>query len=115
MKVIVAGSRSITDIEFVFDTLDNINMEITEVVCGMAKGVDIIGKEWAETKGIPVKEFPAAWGTYGRAAGPIRNGQMAAYADRAIVIYRPEISKGSKNMIEQMKKCGKPVLEVIFE
>ena len=115
MKVIIAGSRSMTDIERVFNELDSYNeFEITEGVCGMAKGVDIIGKEWCLTKGIPVKEFPADWEKFGKAAGPIRNKQMGIYSDCAIVIYNPEISKGSKNMIDTMKKLGKPVYEVVI-
>jgi len=116
MKVIIAGSRSFTDIERVFSELDSYHFwyfDITECVCGMANGVDIIGKEWCLTKNIPVKEFPADWDKHGKAAGPIRNKQMAEYSDCAIVIWDGK-SKGSKNMIEQMKKAQKPVYEVII-
>lgn len=121
MKLIIAGSRNLlNEGGYWFDELDqfreklryNSKKEITEVVCGMAKGADTIGKEWAEKHNIPVKEFPADWEKYGKAAGPIRNKQMADYADTAIVIYNPDVSKGSKNMVEQMKKIGKPVFEV---
>jgi hypothetical protein len=117
MKIIIAGSRSITDFTKVAGILDDfwaIGIPITEVVCGMAKGVDSIGLWWAKQMGIPVKEFPADWDKYRRTAGPIRNKQMGDYADAAIVIYRPDISKGSKNMIETMKKLGKPVYTIEF-
>lgn len=112
MKTIIAGSRKIEDETQVIKILDGYfraGMPITEVVCGMAKGVDMIGWWWAKVLGIPVKEFPADWDKYGRAAGPIRNKQMGDYADNAIVIYRPSVSKGSKNMIKVMKKLNKQV------
>ncbi len=108
MKVIIAGSRHINDIEFILNAIDESGWEITEVVCGMASGVDRIGKAWAEEMNIPVKPFPADWNRYGKSAGPIRNGEMADYADAAIVIWDGK-SRGSKNMIEQMGRRGKPV------
>lgn len=58
---------------------------------------------------IPVKRFPADWDRHGRAAGPIRNCQMAQYADALIAIWDGK-SRGTKNMIDEMNKCGKPVL-----
>ena len=111
MKTIIAGSRGFCDILSGWSFINSVHehQPITEVVCGMAKGVDTHGKLWAKDKGIPVKEFPANWNKYGKAAGPIRNKQMAEYADAALVIHNG--SKGSLNMINQMKKVGKPVYE----
>jgi len=74
----------------------------------MAKGVDILGYEWAKDNSKAIIEFPADW-SLGRAAGMIRNNQMAKYADAAIVIHNN--TPGSINMINQMKKLGKPVYE----
>ena len=111
MKIIIAGSRTITDIPKTYESIESFNLDIKEVVCGMAPGVDTIGRCWAAIQNIPVKEFPADWNKHGKAAGPIRNKQMADYADEAIVIWDGE-SRGSKNMIETMKKLGKPVYEV---
>lgn len=85
--------------------------KITEVVCGLAKGADTWGKEWAEQLGFPVKEFPADWEKYGKAAGAIRNKQMADYADAAIVFIWDD-SRGSKHMIETMKTLDKPCFVV---
>lgn len=42
---------------------------------------DACGEAWAKENGIPVRVFPADWGTHGKAAGPMRNWQMARYAD----------------------------------
>lgn len=76
----------------------------------MAPGVDMSGEKWAHSNAIPVKYFPADWEEYGRQAGPIRNREMAKYGDIALVIHNG--SKGSLNMIWQMKKLNKQVFEI---
>ena len=103
MKLIIAGCRHIQ----VSD--EQIDMAIdefpSEVVCGMARGVDLCGKRWAENRGIPVKEFPADWDMLGKAAGPARNGSMARYADALLVVWDGK-SKGTANMIKQARELG---------
>lgn len=108
MKVIIAGSRGITDyqlVRFIIET-SPLKDRITEVVCGMAAGVDSLGARWAWWNGVPIKEFPAEWAT-GRAAGFRRNRQMAEYADAAIIVWDGR-SKGAGNMIDIMNEVGKP-------
>lgn len=109
MKVVIAGSRSFLSehtIALVDYAVAMSGYTITEEVCGLAKGIDTFGKKWAELSNIPVKEFPANWDQHGKAAGPIRNGEMADYADAAIIIWDGE-SRGSQDMMKQMKKRGK--------
>lgn len=110
MKLIIAGDRAITDIALVEAAIEESGWrdEITEVVSGKAKGVDTLGEQWAEANGVPVKPFPARWDVYGKAAGPIRNGQMAEYGDRLIALPTAS-SKGTPNMIRQMTAQHKPV------
>jgi hypothetical protein len=110
MKVIIAGSRIIKDYELLERAIKKSKFEITEVVCGMAKGVDSLGLKWAEEHNVPVKKFPADWEKFGKGAGMIRNQQMAEYADCAIVIHLK--TKGSINMINRMKELNKPVFDV---
>ena len=55
--------------------------------------------------------FNADWNKHGRAAGPMRNKQMADYADVLIAVWDGQ-SKGTKNMIDQMNKLNKPVFIV---
>jgi hypothetical protein len=57
---------------------------------------------------VPIASFPAKWERYGKRAGPIRNREMADYADVAVVIW-DDNSPGSRNMIKTMKDLGKPV------
>ena len=62
MKLIIAGSRYTTAFtEADLARLEEIRPLVTEVVCGMAKGVDTLGKAWAVCHGIPVKRFLASW------------------------------------------------------
>lgn len=108
MKVIVAGGRNFIatpeDYTWLIDKLEELGT--TEVVCGMAKGADLFGKEVAESIGIPVTEFPAEWTKYGKKAGWKRNVKMVMYGD--IVILFPggigtqqmkEIAKNNKLVI----------------
>lgn len=91
--------------ELLDETTEHLN--VTCVVCGMARGADLFGKEWAVSKGIPVKEMPANWEKWGRQAGFRRNTDMALIATHLIAIWDGK-SKGTSNMIDIMKKFKKP-------
>lgn len=114
MKVIIAGSRKISDYSELLTAIARARFEITEVVCGMAIGTDKLGEKWARVNNLPVKEMPADWNKYGKPAGPIRNKQMAEYADAAIVLWDGK-SDGSRNMISEMNRLNKPVFIKIVE
>jgi len=105
MKTIIAGSRDITEYDLVVQAIAESGFVITEVVCGMAKGVDMLGYRYAKDHRIPIKEFPADWNKHGRAAGPIRNKEMALYAEALIALWDGE-SRGTKNMIDLATKQG---------
>ncbi len=111
MKVIIAGSREFTDYNLLKEKVDymrtNGKFVIDEIVSGTARGADQLGEDYAANNDIPVKEFPADWNTHGKAAGHIRNKQMAEYADALIAVWDGK-SKGTKNMIETMNKLKKP-------
>lgn len=107
MKVIIAGGRDFNDYSFFEKCMGELNLEITEVVSGMAKGADSLGIRWAEGW-VDVKEFPADWEQYGKAAGHIRNQQMSQYGD-VLVAFWDGRSTGTKSMIEKMVQAMKPV------
>lgn len=107
MKVIIAGSRDFTDWGIVSDCIRKSGFTFTEVVSGGARGVDHIGEGLAELHGYAVKVFPADWDAHGKGAGPIRNKQMADYADALIAIWDGK-SPGTRNMIQTMHRLGKP-------
>lgn len=106
MKTIIAGTRTFTNYELMEQEIEKLGINIDEVVCGCAKGVDTLGKRWADERGIPVKQFPPDWNKYGKVAGIIRNHEMGDYADYLIAFWDGK-SRGTKDMIEYMKSIGK--------
>lgn len=108
MRVIIAGSRTITDLETVVRCIEESGFELREVVSGTAKGVDQLGEQWARALGIPIARFPADWETHGKRAGYLRNIDMGEYADALIAVWDGE-SKGTKHMIDIMNSLNKPV------
>ena len=111
MKVIIAGSRTITDSCTVATAIFKSGFDVTEVVSGRAQGVDTLGEQWGHQTGRKISVFPANWKRDGKAAGPIRNAQMRDYADAAIIFIWAN-SRGSENMRLQMEKAGKPCFVV---
>lgn len=107
MKVIIAGSRSITDYTALQSAIFQSDFSISEVVSGCARGPDSLGELWASENNVPVKKFPADWGRFGRAAGHYRNSEMASYADALIVLWDGQ-SRGTLDMIDRMRRAGKP-------
>lgn len=116
MKVIIAGSRHITDTRIVFFALglsgivtaNLVTAKTVEIVSGGCRGVDKSGEEFALSYGLPYKIFHADWKGNGVAAGPMRNREMATYADALVAVWDGK-SRGTKNMIEEMKRLKKPV------
>lgn len=108
MKLIIAGSRTFTDIGFMEEMLDAFVLDVSEVVCGKARGADTLGEQWAILHGIPVKPFPADWDRYGKSAGFRRNLQMAEYAN-ALAAFWDGKSRGTQHMVAAMKDLKRPV------
>ena len=114
MKYIIAGGRDFNNYNILCAIMNTVkkygpseNKAITEIVSGDARGADTLGAEWATKHDIPVIYFPAKWEIYGKSAGFIRNVDMGTYADAAIIFWDGE-SKGTKHMIQTMKKLDKP-------
>ena len=105
MKTIIAGGRTITDYSLVLSAIRESEFEITEIVSGMAPGVDTLAIQYSQENNLPLAEFHADWNQYRRAAGPIRNREMAEYGEALIAIWDGE-SRGTKNMIEEATKRG---------
>jgi len=105
--VIIAGSRSyVGGISGVERAVAASGFPIERLIHGAARGADSAAGEWAIQKGIPMSVHPAEWETHGRAAGPIRNQQMADIADALIAIWDGR-SRGTADMIRRMN--GKPI------
>lgn len=103
MKTIIAGSRDITDYDYLKEIIKLVPWDITEVVSGAARGVDTLGELYAAENNIPCVRFPAKWDELGKKAGIIRNCEMAAYADALITLW-DGLSKGSAHMLKEAKR-----------
>lgn len=102
MKTIIAGSRSITNINILLRAIRKSNIKPSLVISGGAKGVDKLGEIWANKKEVPIKIYPADWNKFGKSAGYRRNVEMANNADALIAIWDGK-SKGTKHMIDIAK------------
>ena len=106
MRTIIAGSRKVTDYQSVCRAILKSGWMPTVVLCGMAKGVDLLGKQWAETHGIPVETYPVSeyeWNRYGPRAGILRNIKMAEHAEALIAIW-DGTSPGTGHMIDTARR-----------
>ncbi len=113
MRLIVAGGRDFTDYGVVSKILDRILKKhpVDFIVSGKEpNGTDALGERYAGVNGIPVLPYPADWlGGLKKAAGPIRNEEMAKNADGAIIFWDGK-SPGSKNMIKNALKYNLPFM-----
>lgn len=113
-RVIIAGSRLFNDEDLfdctIYDLLSWIPSEELEIVSGGCSGADAMGEEYAERWGIQCSVFMADWGKYGKAAGPIRNEEMAKYASEAdhgmLIAFPIGESRGTRNMVKLAKQYG---------
>lgn len=122
-NIIIAGSRDFTNYKIVKTSLKNflLSKETTNkptIICGMARGADMLGYRLAKEFKLPLKEFPADW-SIGKRAGYVRNEQMAKYAHEhgngILLAFWDGQSKGTKWMIELAKKYNLEVHIFNFE
>ncbi len=102
-RVIISGSRMLggLETELINKAVSLSGFQIAQVVSGGCRGIDKLGETWAKTKNIPIERFDADWENLGNVAGPIRNVEMAKYADAAIIIMSlAHENKGSWNMLK---------------
>lgn len=78
-------------------------------------GVDKLADEVARELGMPVCVFPAKWGLYGRAAGPIRNAEMIKFGIDMCVAFWNGVSRGTLDCMTQARRAGVPVKVVDIE
>ena len=111
MNLIIAGSRDFTD----YDVLErevykfiNMNKALPKdilIISGTARGADRLGELFAYNHGISFIRMPADWNKHGKAAGYVRNREMAQVATHCIVFWDGK-SKGTKNMIDIAKDAN---------
>ena len=108
LKIIIAGSRTFLDYDFLCQKLDRLlgqTQEEVEIVSGTAAGADRLGERYAVEHGLPVKQFPADWDKLGKRSYHVRNAQMAAYSTHCVLFWDGR-SRGTAGMAALAKKHG---------
>ena len=113
MKIVIAGSHSFTNYEFleencnsiIFDEL-GLEPEDVTIISGTAKGADTLGEHYAKEYGMKLHKFPAFWRLHGKSAGMLRNTVMANEADYIILFDMG--TPGTTHMLQQAIKKNVP-------
>jgi hypothetical protein len=110
-RILVTGSRYFDDAVAVEQALVRAAFGRHDVVIihGDAPGADRLAKEAARIYGWAVESHPADWGRHGKAAGPLRNAEMAAAGADICVAFPLQHSRGTYDMIDKARKAGIPV------
>ena len=109
-RVIIAGSRSFNDYELLREQCLSILQEKMRthrviIVSGHARGADSLGERFANEFRLPFELHPAKWRLLGKAAGMVRNAEMAKCSDALISFWDGE-SRGTRHMINFARKRG---------
>lgn len=119
IKLMVCGSRSITDADWVKAEIGSFwYNEIAWVdkcimVEGEARGVDTYAKEYAQENQWTIESYPANWEKFGKSAGYIRNEEMVKACDVCLIIWDGQ-SLGTKHDIDLCIKHNKPYRILIY-
>ena len=109
-RVIIAGSRSFSNYELLREHCLSLLQEKMRahrviIVSGHAQGADILGERFAKEQGLTVELHPAKWRALGKAAGMIRNADMARDSD-ALIAFWDGKSRGTAHMISFARRRG---------
>lgn len=120
MKVIIAGSRGITDFNLFIKAVNKAHdiegISIFEIISGGAKGVDSLAERLAYEANIPIDVIKPNWHKYGKKAGILRNIDMVKSGANALIALWDGKSNGTKHMIDIAKKKGLKVFAcVVFD
>jgi len=119
-KILVTGGRDYNNRLQLYKSMDDVLEEVFGVegipmsgiviIHGAAKGADNLADEYGINRGFRVMRYPADWKKYGRAAGPIRNGQMLTERPDIIVAFPG--GAGTANMTKQGERAGVRVIKI---
>ena len=104
MKLLVVGSRSITN----FDLSQYILPEIDTIISGGAVGIDMLAEKFADSHHLSKYILRPRYNIYGRCAPLKRNEKMVDMADSVLIIW-DGFSKGTQYTLEYAKKVNKPI------
>lgn len=115
-KLLIGGSRGFTDHQLMMTVLlELVNTKMLSkdatLICGMARGADMVAYDLFKEFQNPIIEMPADWNKHGKSAGFIRNQEMGQLCDGALLFWDGS-SSGTKHMMRYMIQTGKPLFLV---
>lgn len=107
MRIIVCGGRDFIGWNDLKKTLDEWlhaypRMRLVSGSC--PTGADAMAEEWAERNSVLVERHPADWSKHGKAAGPLRNEEMAATKPDYCLVFPG--GSGTADMVRRAKAHG---------
>ena len=123
MVLFVFGSRSVVD-RVLVDRVLGWWSGVDTVWSGGARGADALGVAWARRRGLPVREWLADWGRFGRSAGVRRTRALVDElpADALCVCFAQSgcssvgaLSAGSAHSVRFCRERGLSVLVVFAD
>ena len=102
MKLLVVGSREITD----FDLSPYIPDGVDMIISGGANGIDTEAEKYADSHRISKIIIRPQYERYGRGAPLKRNQEMVDMADSVLVVWDGK-SRGTKFTMDYAEKVGK--------
>lgn len=117
LRILVCGGRKYNNRRGVYDYLDSV-IEQHPIVLGTGynprdkrfQGLDQLAYEWAVSRGVPGRCYPAHWGLFGRSAGPRRNRRMLEMFEAEVLLAWPG-NTGTANMMEIAGDAGVLVIQ----
>lgn len=110
MKLLIAGSRSITD----FDLSPYIPQDVELIISGGADGVDTIAENYADKHKISKLILRPDYSRYKRAAPLKRNEKMVDISDSVLIIWDGK-SKGTLHTVRYSQKKEKNLLLITYK
>lgn len=110
MKLLIIGSRSITD----FDLSGYIPKNTGLIISGGANGIDSIAEKYADDHKISKLIIRPKYSIYGKGAPLKRNEKMVDISDEVLIIW-DGISRGTKYTETYAKKQNKKTTVISFE
>ncbi|MBR5453043.1 MAG: hypothetical protein IKV54_03095 [Clostridia bacterium] len=104
MKLLIVGSRSITD----FDLSSYIPSNVNTIISGGAIGIDKLAEQYADLHLLSKYILRPRYDLYGRSAPLKRNEQMVDMADEVLIIWDGR-SRGTKYTLSYTKKQNKKI------